>query len=136
MENGFITRCSKGTIAHIMQGFRLGGGDGVAVRPSAARAFETIHPEANEANADKYRQTGGGESLPIFTYKSLQRFITDHQPITACYYCYGSEGVGRHPGVQMSKEQLEAIKQTQLPQLSQPSQLQWSKGDKINAPRA
>ena len=59
MENGFITRCSRGTIAHIMQGFRLGGGDGVVVRPSAARAFETIHPEANEANADKYRQTGG-----------------------------------------------------------------------------
>lgn len=137
MENGFITRCSRGTIAHIMQGFRLGGGDGVLVRPQASRSFETIHLEANEANADKRRQTGGGgESLPIFTYKSLQRFITDHQPITACYYCYGSEGVQVTPGVQMSKEQLEAIKQTQLPQLSQLSQLQWSKGDKINAPRA
>ena len=72
---------------------------------------------------------GGGETLPIFTYKSLQRFIADHQPITACYYCYGSEGEQVTPGVQMSKEQLEAIKQTRLPQL------QWSKGDKINAPR-
>ena len=60
MENGFITRCSRGTIAHIMQGFRLGGGDGVLVRPSATRAFETIHPEAN---ADKHRQTGGGGGI-------------------------------------------------------------------------
>ena len=42
MENGFITRCSRGTIAHLMQGFRLGRGDGVVVRPSAARAFETL----------------------------------------------------------------------------------------------
>lgn len=69
MENGFITRCSRGTIAHIMQGFRLGGGDGVVVRPSAARAFETIHPEANEANADKYRQTGGGIFADFYLQK-------------------------------------------------------------------
>lgn len=42
MENGFITRCSRGTIAHLMQGFRLSGGDGVVVRPVAKRAFKTI----------------------------------------------------------------------------------------------
>lgn len=118
MENGFITRCSRGTIAHLMQGFRLGSGDGVVVRPSAAREFETLvggleleSKELDSSSKFASKRGGGGESLPIFTYKSLQRFITDHQPITACYYCYGSEGVQVTPGVQMSKEQLEAIKQ-------------------------
>ncbi|MDL0080267.1 radical SAM protein [Helicobacter zhangjianzhongii] len=86
MENGFITRCSRGTIAHIMQGFRLGGGDGVVVRPSAARAFETIHPEANEANADKYRQTGGGGNLcrflPTKACRDLSQIISLSQRAT------------------------------------------------------
>lgn len=45
MENGFISRCSRAVIAHIIQGFALSVNDGILVRPHAKRVFATYNAQ-------------------------------------------------------------------------------------------
>lgn len=56
------------------------------------------------------RDSGGGGVLPVFSYRNLQDFIRAASPISACYYCYGSEGEQVTPGAQMTKQELAEIK--------------------------
>uniref|UniRef100_UPI002FE2C288 hypothetical protein n=1 Tax=Helicobacter typhlonius TaxID=76936 RepID=UPI002FE2C288 len=53
---------------------------------------------------------GMGGVLPVFSYRNLQDFIRAASPISACYYCYGSEGEQVTPGAQMTKQELAEIK--------------------------
>ncbi|WP_334089242.1 hypothetical protein [Helicobacter typhlonius] len=46
----------------------------------------------------------------MFSYRNLQDFIRAASPISACYYCYGSEGEQVTPGAQMTKQELAEIK--------------------------
>ncbi|WP_334083694.1 radical SAM protein [Helicobacter typhlonius] len=64
MENGFITRCSRATISHIVQNFSLCALDGIHVRPNAQRIFDTL---------TRFGGGGGGccLCLAIGIYKTL-----------------------------------------------------------------
>ena len=59
MENGLISRCSRGVVAYIAQGFSLGAHDGILVRPNEKRTFATI------VQAQQIRAGGGAENQPI-----------------------------------------------------------------------
>ncbi|TLD82015.1 radical SAM protein [Helicobacter sp. MIT 05-5293] len=108
MENGFISRCSRGVIAHLVQGFSLGANDGILVRPNAKRAFATYN-----AQTYAHYSSGGGDMnknyLPSFDFPTLKRFLESPAPIEACYYCYGTSGKTIPPGVQLTPEEVKSI---------------------------
>ena len=56
MENGFISKCSRAVVAHLVQGFALGKNDGILVRQNAQRIFSAY----NVANGG-----GGGRTARI-----------------------------------------------------------------------
>ncbi|WP_289181457.1 radical SAM protein [Helicobacter japonicus] len=99
MENGFISKCSRAVVAHLVQGFALGKNDGILVRQNAQRIFSAY----NVANG------GGGVELPAFSFDTLQNFLASQTPLQACYYCYGTSGQEIPAGVQLSKEELNFI---------------------------
>ena len=43
MENGFISKCSRAVVAHLVQGFALGKNDGILVRQNAQRIFSAYN---------------------------------------------------------------------------------------------
>ena len=106
MENGLISRCSRGVVAHIAQGFHLGAHDGILIRPSAKRAFATIA---------QTQQTGAENQahLPSFNFLTLKHFLDNPSPMEACYYCYGTSGKTIIPGEQLTAEELKNISKMQ-----------------------
>lgn len=109
MENGLISRCSRGVVAHIAQGFSMGAHDGILVRPNAKRVFATI--------AQTYQMSAGGGAdnqiyLPTFDFLTLKNFLDNPSPMEACYYCYGTSGKPIPPGVQLTLEELKSISKT------------------------
>ncbi len=106
MENGLISRCSRGVVAHIAQGFSLGVHDGILVRPNAKRAFATI-PQTHQMS------TGNQAYLPTFDFLTLKNFLDNPSPMEACYYCYGTSGKTIPPGVQLTHEELKSISKIQ-----------------------
>lgn len=112
MENGFITRCSRATIAHLVQGFNLNKNDGLFLNIGMKREFSTY------GNLDSINATHGGgvnsmlESKIPFSFKNLESFLKNYKPITACYYCYGTAGEQIIAGEQFSKKELQQIKES------------------------
>lgn len=102
MENGLISRCSRGVVAHIAQGFHLGANDGILVRPNAKRAFATI--------TQTHQMSEKNQSiLPAFSFLRLKHFLENPSPIEACHYCYGTSGKAIPPGEQFTPEELKTI---------------------------
>lgn len=105
MENGLISRCSRGVVAHIVQGFGLGANDGILVRPNAKRAFATI-TQAHQKSTEKQA------NLPSFSFLTLKHFLDNPSPMEACHYCYGTSGKTIPPGEQLTAEELKTISKT------------------------
>ncbi|MEI0479076.1 radical SAM protein [Brachyspira pulli] len=78
IENGFISICSRATIAHVIQGFNITDKDGIFIRDKNTTANKIID------------------------------FANKKPPVEACYYCYGSSGKPIKPAEQMSKDEIIA----------------------------
>ncbi|MCX2717606.1 radical SAM protein [Helicobacter sp. MIT 21-1697] len=109
MENGFISKCSRATIAHLVQNFALSKDCGLLINPKTQRAFSAFTP----------LEIGGGggvklPELPEFNFENLQNFLSAQTPLQACYYCYGTSGQEIPAGVQLSKEELSNLTQAKF----------------------
>ena len=79
LEDGFISICSRSTVAHKVQNFTISEKDGVNLRNKN------------------------------FSFNKLIEFKTKLPPVEACYYCYGGGSIAEKvkPAIQMNKEELD-----------------------------